>query len=47
MFLQADNSSMWNMGNLMGALFFLVIVVLGIVVWRMVAGGKSKIEDNE
>ena len=48
MFLTGDNSSMWNVGNLMGVIFFLVIIILGIVVYKMVAGGSSaKIEDEE
>ncbi len=42
LYLTGDNSSMWNVGNLMGAIFFLVIVILGIVVWRIVAGGSKK-----
>jgi len=48
MFLTGDNASMWNVGNLMGAFFFLVIVILGFVVYKMVAGGSSaKTEDEE
>jgi len=46
LYLASDNSSMWNMGNLMGAFFFLVIIILGFVVYKMVAGGKSK-KDSE
>jgi len=47
-FLASDNSSMWNLGNIMGAVFFLVIIILGIVVYKMVAGGSSvPVEDNE
>jgi len=47
LYLASDNSSMWNMGNLMGAFFFLVIIILGFVVYKMVAGGKSKKDSEE
>ncbi len=42
LFLAADNSSMWNLGNIMGAIFFLVIFLLGFAVYKMVTGGSSK-----
>jgi len=45
--LTGDNESMWNVGNLMGAFFFLVIIILGFVVYKMVAGGSSKNYDEE
>ncbi len=47
-FLASDNSSMWNLGNIMGAVFFLVIIILGLVVYKMVAGGSSvSVDDND
>ncbi len=51
LYLASDNSSMWNVGNIFGALFFLVIIILGLVVYKMVAGGSGNAsvtdDDNE
>jgi len=47
LYLASDNTSMWTLGNIMGAVFFLVILILGIVVYRLVAGGSSKSEVSE
>jgi len=41
MFLQSDNSSMWESGQWMGYLFFAVIILLGIFVWWLVARGSG------
>jgi hypothetical protein len=42
LYLASDNTSMWTLGNIMGAVFFLVIFILGFVVYKMVAGGSSR-----
>ena len=47
LYLTADNSSMWTLGNLMGAFFFLVIIILALVIYKMVAGGKSVPVDSD
>jgi len=41
-FLASDNTSMWTLGNIFGIVFFIVIFLLGFVVYRLVAGGSSK-----
>jgi len=46
LFLTGDNETMWNVGNLMGIFFFLVIIILGLVVYKMVTGGNSKVDDE-
>ena len=46
LYLASDNSSMWTVGNLFAILFFLVIIILGLVVYKMVAGGKSVSQDD-
>ncbi len=49
LYLASDNTSMWTLGNIMGAVFFLVIFILGLVVYKMVAGGSgsSNLSDSE
>ncbi len=47
LYLVGDNSSMWNVGNLMGAFFFLVIIIMGIGVYLMVRGGSKKANNEE
>ncbi len=46
LYLASDNSSMWNLGNIMGAIFFLVIFILGFAVYKMVTGGSGKSAPN-
>ncbi len=41
LYLASDNSSMWTLGNIFGALFFLVIIILALVVYKMVTGGSG------
>ncbi len=48
LYLAADNSSMWSLGNIMGAFFFLVAIGLGFAVYKMVAGGsKSSVKEED
>ncbi len=46
-YLASDNTSMWTLGNIMGVVFFLVIFILGFVVYKMVAGGSSTSKVSE
>lgn len=49
LYLASDNTSMWTLGNIMGVVFFLVIFILGFVVYKMVASGSgsSNVSDSE